>query len=293
MNNFATKNLGKSWPVATCLILVLSLNVSLAMAYSSGPPNGRTNAPDEGNCTACHSSFPLNSGMGSLSVSGLTGSYEANQTYDLVVSLADPEASRWGFEFTVIDDEGLAIGSVASLDANTQVTSTATRDYAKHTTVGTQSGTPDGVSWTMRWTAPAAGAGDASIYIAANAANGNGNTSGDLIYAISETWTESSVSSAPAPAFAAAQLQPNFPNPFNPRTTITYELKQSLSVRLSVYSLDGRLVTQLEDGLRSEGQHQVNWNGLDARGMAVPSGTYFYRLQAGSVDQTRSMVLVR
>ena len=60
-----------------------------------------------------------------------------------------------------------------------------------------------------------------------------------------------------------------------------------------IYALDGRLVKHLEDGLRAEGRHEVHWNGMNSRGMAVPSGTYFYRLQAGSIDQTRSMVLVR
>lgn len=293
MNIRQQRKLGKTWIVLTSLALIMSLSVGLAMAYSSAPPNARTNAPGEGNCTGCHSSFPLNSGLGTLAVSGVGGSYEAGQMYDLEVSLDDPDASRWGFELTIIGEDGLAIGTVGNLNGHTQISTTATRDYVKQTSAGTQNGVTGGVTWPVRWTAPEAGSGDATIYMTGNAANGNFSTSGDRIYAISETWTESSLSAAPAPAFASAQLQPNFPNPFNPRTTIAYELKASQSVRLSVYSLDGRLIKHLEDGMRSEGQHEVNWNGLDSRGMAVPSGTYFYRLQAGSVDQTRSMVLVR
>ncbi len=287
------KTPGTPWVLLACLVLIMSVNTGLSWAYSSAPPNARTNAPGEGNCTSCHSSFPLNSGLGTLSVSGVNGSYEAGAMYELTISLDDPDASRWGFEITIIGEDGLAIGTVGNLNGHTQISVTPTRDYVKQTSAGTQSGVTGGVTWPVRWTAPAEGSGDATIYMVGNAANGNFGTSGDRIYAASETWNEGSVSSAPLPAMAAAELLPNYPNPFNPRTTIAYELAQSQSVRLSIYSLDGRLIKHLEDGLRTEGAHEVHWNGLNDRGMAVPSGTYFYRLQAGSVDQTRSMVLVR
>jgi len=293
MKTMKIRNSNKTWAVLVCAALILSLSAGLAQAYSSAPPNARTNAPGEGNCTGCHSSFPLNSGSGSLSVSGISGAYEAGQTYELAINLDDPAASRWGFEITIIGEDGLAIGTVGNLNGHTQISTTATRVYVKQTSAGTQNGVTGGVTWPVRWTAPAEGSGDATIYMAGNAADGNFSTSGDRIYATSETWTEGSVSAAPLPAMAGAVLQPNFPNPFNPRTTIAYELAESQSVRLSIYTLDGRLVKHLEDGLRSEGRHEVDWNGMNSRGMAVPSGTYFYRLQAGSVDQTKSMVLVR
>ena len=274
-------------------LFIVSLTAGNVLANSSGPPNGRTNAPGEGNCTGCHSSFPLNSGLGTLSVSGLDGSYEAGQTYELAISLSDPDASRWGFEFTIIGDDGLAIGDVASLNSQTQIAATATRVYAKQTSVGTQNGTTGSVSWPVNWTAPEAGSGDATIYLVGNAANGNFNTSGDRIYAINETWSENNLTSAPLPAVASAVLHSNYPNPFNPRTTIAFELAESQVVRLSIYSIDGRLVKHVADGLRGAGKHEINWDGMNDRAMAVPSGTYYYRLQAGSVDQTRSMILVR
>jgi hypothetical protein len=293
MNINRGRKLNKLWTLMACVALLMSVNAGLVQAYSSGPPNARTGAPGEGDCTGCHSSFPLNSGLGTLSVSGVNGSYEAGQMYELVVGLDDPDASRWGFEITIIGEDGMAIGTVGNLNGHTQISVTATRDYVKQTSAGTQNGVTGGVVWPVRWTAPPEGSGDATIYMAGNAANGNGSTSGDRIYTASETWTEGIVSGAPLPTAAAAVLRPNYPNPFNPRTTIAYELANPQSVRLSIYTLDGRLVKHLEDGLRAEGAHEIHWNGLDDRGMAVPSGTYFYRLQAGSVDQTRSMVLVR
>jgi hypothetical protein len=279
---------------ATSLLLVMGLLLVplSAMAYSSGPPNGRTNAPGETNCTACHSTFPLNSGSGSLVVTDL-GSWEPGQTYDLTVTLADPDASRWGFEFTVLDQGGSRAGTLASLDANTQVSSTASRDYAKQTSAGSQPGTPDQASWTVRWTAPDAGSGDLTLYMAANAANGNSAASGDRIYAINSTWSEGTTSPAPMPALAGADLKANYPNPFNPRTTLAFELASDQQVALNIYSLDGRLVRELISGTRSAGRHEVAWDGLDRSGRAVPSGTYLYRLQAGGQVQTRTMALVR
>ncbi len=277
--------------ILTTLLLVL--NVGLAWSYSSSPPNGRTNAPGESNCTACHSSFGLNSGSGTLAVAGLSEVYEPGMTYDLIVSLDDPVASRWGFEFTILGESDQEIGTMVSLDGRTQVSSTATRSYAKQTLSGTQNGLSGGVTWNIRWTAPAAGTGAATIYLVGNAANGNFSTSGDRIYAISETWAENSISATLVPALATADLKPNFPNPFNPRTTIVYELAKPQSVRLSIYALDGKLVRLLEDGFRAEGRYELVWNGLNQGGRAVPSGTYFYRLQTRGGDLTRSMVLVR
>jgi len=293
MNIQKHKNTKQAGLILVAIVLLLTISTGMALAYSSAPPNGRTNAPGEGNCTGCHSSFPLNSGSGLLSVSGLDGEYDAGQSYDLVVSLEDPDAQRWGFEFTIIGDNGQEIGSLASLDSHTQTSASGSKTYAKQTSQGSQNGTTTSVTWIVRWTAPASGAGDALFYVAGNAANGNSSTSGDRIYAISETWTESDISAVSIPLLAAAELKPNYPNPFNPRTTIAYDLSESQSVMLSIYGLDGRLVRQLENGIRSEGTHEVVWDGLDSRGMTVSSGTYFYRLLTNRVDVKRSMVLVR
>ena len=282
-------------PIRVALLatgLLLGFGATSALAYSGSPPNGRTNAPGETNCTACHSSFPLNSGSGLLSVAGVNGSYQPGQTYDLVIDLEDPDASRWGFEFTVLGTDGNSVGSLDALDSHTQVSNGASRDYGKQTSVGTQNGTTGSADWTMRWTAPAEGTGDVTIYLVGNAANGNSSTSGDRIYAVSESWTEGTASAAPL-ALAPARLLPNYPNPFNPRTTIAFELREERAVRLLIYGVDGRLVRRLADEVRGEGHHEILWDGRDDTGRAAASGTYYYRLEAGDLQETRSMVLVR
>lgn len=96
------------------------------------------------------------------------------------------------------------------------------------------------------------------------------------------------------PLPAAAVLAQNFPNPFNPSTTIGFDLREKAGVKLEVYDLRGRLVVSLVDGvMRDAGHHEVVWNGKDAGGHAVPSGVYFSRLTAGPLATTRKMVLLK
>jgi flagellar hook assembly protein FlgD len=88
-------------------------------------------------------------------------------------------------------------------------------------------------------------------------------------------------------------LHENYPNPFNPQTTIAYELPQTESVRLTVYDILGREVVRLIDQTQAAGYHEVVWNGLDAAGNSVSSGIYLYRLQAGSYSRVNKMILSR
>ena len=88
------------------------------------------------------------------------------------------------------------------------------------------------------------------------------------------------------------QLGQNVPNPFNPTTVIPYNLAASVHVRVSIYAASGALVTSLDEGVQPAGTHVVTWNGRNARGQAVASGVYFYRLE-GSADAPRKMVLLK
>ncbi|UCG52210.1 MAG: T9SS type A sorting domain-containing protein [Candidatus Latescibacterota bacterium] len=84
------------------------------------------------------------------------------------------------------------------------------------------------------------------------------------------------------------KLRPATPNPFNPMTRISYVLPEPGIVRVSIYDVAGRHVTDLVSGAQSEGEHTVVWN---AGGMA--SGIYFYRLQMGDQSLTRKMILLK
>jgi len=86
----------------------------------------------------------------------------------------------------------------------------------------------------------------------------------------------------------------NHPNPFNPQTTIAFELPKRESVTLQVFDMSGRLVRNLITAEpHTPGRHEVVWNGRDDSGRQVASGTYFYRLEAGSYSETKRMVLIK
>ncbi|UCF04712.1 MAG: T9SS type A sorting domain-containing protein [bacterium] len=88
-------------------------------------------------------------------------------------------------------------------------------------------------------------------------------------------------------------LAPAFPNPFNPVTTIPFEVAAPSPVQVRIYDVSGRLVTTLTDRLIDAGRHQVMWNGTDRHGRQVSSGVYFCRLTIGFYTATQRIVLVR
>ena len=92
----------------------------------------------------------------------------------------------------------------------------------------------------------------------------------------------------------AVVLGQSYPNPFNPKTTIRFELPSAMQVDLRVYDVAGRLVRVLHDGYVADaGSHSVVWYGCDDAGSQMPSGTYFYRLLADTYTETRRMTLIR
>ncbi len=86
----------------------------------------------------------------------------------------------------------------------------------------------------------------------------------------------------------AFALEPNYPNPFNPVTTIRFALPEASAVRLAVYDLLGREVSVLAEGTYPAGAHIVTWRAGDA-----PSGIYLYRLEAGAFVSARRMLLIK
>ncbi len=85
----------------------------------------------------------------------------------------------------------------------------------------------------------------------------------------------------------------NYPNPFNPETTIAYSIPKAGNASLKIYNTKGQLVRTLVDDVRDSGNHSVVWNGCDNEGRSVSSGLYFYRLSSDGNTVTRKMLLAK
>lgn len=83
------------------------------------------------------------------------------------------------------------------------------------------------------------------------------------------------------------------PNPFNPRTTIRFDLAATVPARLAIYDLAGRLVRTLVDGALPRGSQRIVWDGMDDAGRSLPSGSYLARLAAGQESRTTRLSLVK
>lgn len=89
------------------------------------------------------------------------------------------------------------------------------------------------------------------------------------------------------------KLQSNFPNPFNPETTINYQIEKSGQVRLVIYNSKGQVVRYLVDKVQIQGKYNVRWNGLDDKGNPVVSGLYFCRLICNNKLEVIKMVKLK
>jgi hypothetical protein len=272
------------------IIVGLATTVSLTFAFSSGPLDGYCgNPPNHYNCTQCHSDFPVNSGIGTLQLTGpLT--YNPGDTLTYVIALANPGQTRWGFELTSMTGNQQA-GTINVLDPiHTQLSDNPSPqpDFLKHTTAGTYAGIPNGTAWAFDWVAPATGIGPVTFYLAGNAANNSGDTHGDYIYTTTLVVEQASAVSPQISIPLDSQLLSNYPNPFNPTTTLTFSLNQPAPISLNLYDIMGREVMSLYQGNMSAGFHQFSIDGS-----SLASGIYFARMVTPQSNSIRAINLVK
>ncbi|MCP4550048.1 MAG: T9SS type A sorting domain-containing protein [bacterium] len=109
-----------------------------------------------------------------------------------------------------------------------------------------------------------------------------------------EVWINGDTSAVDDTVPTRFGLYQNMPNPFNPTTTITYDVPADGGhVCLTIYNVSGQRIDTLIEEHRTAGHYQVEWSARGADGRQLPSGVYFYRLQAGDVDMTHKMVLLQ
>jgi len=88
-------------------------------------------------------------------------------------------------------------------------------------------------------------------------------------------------------------LEQNYPNPFNPTTTIGFQINSAGLVKLSIFNLQGQEIRALVNEFKPIGAYQVGWDGRDDSGNAMPTGQYFYKIQAGNETLMKRMTLIK
>lgn len=166
------------------------LSINDALTSSGGPPPNHTGAPGQGNCTACHGGT-VNSGPATRTLvfngnPNLT-SYVPGQTYTATLTINQSGIGVFGFQMVSRNANNTNVGTFIATNTNqTQVSN----GYFQHTSGGISATTTGTKSWNFSWTAPVAGTGTVSFYVATNAADGTGGTGGDAIYTNVFTLTE-------------------------------------------------------------------------------------------------------
>ncbi|MEP6786867.1 MAG: choice-of-anchor V domain-containing protein [Acidobacteriota bacterium] len=166
-------------------------------ASASGPSPSHTGAPAEDNCTACHTSYPVDSGDGSVSITGVPINYTPGQQVPITVKTAQSDATIYGFQLTAINASGQTVGTFTLPSQNPStmqlvdnIIGGQIRVYVEHTVDGLFTNNVFGSnSWTFTWTAPNPSAGTVFFYAAGNAANSDGTPTGDYIYTTTATTT--------------------------------------------------------------------------------------------------------
>ncbi|QQS42661.1 MAG: hypothetical protein IPM63_06945 [Acidobacteriota bacterium] len=166
-------------------------------ASASGPSPSVTGAPGEANCTACHTDFLVNSGSGSISITGVPQTVSPGEEIPVTVTVSQEDGVIFGFQLTAIDENGAEAGTLslpkqnpAQMQIVEGVVDTDVRHYVEHTSQGTQPSEFGTKSWTFNWTAPLNDPGPVTFYAAGNAANSDADTTGDYIYTTSQTTNE-------------------------------------------------------------------------------------------------------
>jgi flagellar hook assembly protein FlgD len=92
---------------------------------------------------------------------------------------------------------------------------------------------------------------------------------------------------------AGIKLIGNFPNPFNPNTTIQFNMDKAAPATVSIFNQKGQLVKDFNISAAEKGVNNLHWNGTDNSGKPVSSGVYYFRLKSGSYSSTKKMILMK
>jgi len=271
-NNYQISEIMKKY----VLIFGLSIVILSTLAFeilSSGGKSGYTNSPGENNCTSCHSGT-LNSGPGSVEIKSdpsMENGYTPGSVYSMTVTVThndSPNNGKFGFALEALFDDGSNGGKLAVSDADkTQIQVASINGNNRDNIIHTGSGNtgPNSQDFTFDWTAPDTGDQTVTFYAVGNAANNNGSSFGDYIYATTLE-VKSTTTNITADEFSNEVKV--FPNPSNGIFTLETGNFKHTSFDLNIVNTNGTIIHQaIVDKSSSQ---------IDLR--IYPKGNYILRL---------------
>lgn len=213
---------------------------------SNGAPAGRTGAPGEQTCVACHSGTVQNgNATQTLELRDPNGNvvttYLPGVTYDVNFKVNNA-APKKGFQLVALAVNGDTQAGSMVATSNTSIVTSGSKKYVNHKSSSTNTTT----GWDFQWTAPATNIGDVKFYVASNVTNSNGNDSGDMIYTSQHTVSYNATASV-----AEAEQLTSF-NAFFAATTNTLNLAFDSKVagesHLNVVDMSGKSVYNTKIG---------------------------------------------
>ena len=121
----------------------------------------------------------------------------------------------------------------------------------------------------------------------------NGYTSTNNSWIYKRIWNTVDIFGHESLSVIDYKIHNNYPNPFNPNTTIRYDLPEDEFVTITVYDMLGNVVSNLVNTNQSSGYKSVQWNATKNTGQPVSAGLYLYSIEAGDFRQTKKMVLLK
>jgi hypothetical protein len=280
--------------VSGSIISMQTLNNSklekFKMKHVSGTGHdAKTGAPGEANCTACHTGTAL-SGTGINTITVLDGttaktSYVPGATYNVALQIS-VAATKRGFQIVGLKSDntqaGVAVGSAVGGTAITTGTGPqAGRKYVNHTAISSLST----LGWAFTWTAPAAGSGTVTFYVASNVTNNDGGNTGDVIYTSTHTITESA-----AGLTESVNTNENFFVGYSATSNaavISFDAKQIANTTFKLTDLSGKTLVSSKLGENSLGANKMN--------VTLPehlnTGMYIATLTVGSQEMTTRLFI--
>jgi len=121
----------------------------------------------------------------------------------------------------------------------------------------------------------------------------NGYTSTNNAWIYKRIWNILDIFGQESLSVIDYKVHNNFPNPFNPVTTLCYDLPEDAMVNITIYDMMGRVVSNLVSSQQNAGYKSIQWNATNNEGQLVSAGLYLYTIQAGNFRQTKKMVLLK